>query len=135
MYVYSFVCLDCLYIYIWLSLLQAWVFQHSRCMSNKDVWGGYRERQHPHAIMHLPLRDMSTPNKYKEHLDQLDLASVSMAPYVKYRHACLFKPVILYSRWLRYGARKVRYLSEQMLRQFGHRQTVLVIHMRVHLFR
>jgi len=111
--VYSSVCLNCLYIYIWLSLLQAWVFQHFRCTGNKDVWRGYWERQHPRAIMYLPLRGMSTPNEYREHLD---LSSVTMASYVEYCHACLFEPVSLYSGWLKYGTRKMRYLLEQLFR-------------------
>jgi hypothetical protein len=62
-------------------------------MGNKDLWGGYRKRQHPRAMMYLPLRGMSTPDEYIEHLDQLDLVIVIMAPYVEHRHSCSFEHV------------------------------------------
>ena len=120
---------------MWLSLLQAWVFKHFRGIGNKDLWGGYQELQHPRAMMYLPSRGTSTSDEYREHLDQLDLASVSMAPYVEHRHACSFVEVSLYSGWLRYGTCKVRYLSKRVLLQFGHMQTIPDIHVRVHLFR
>jgi hypothetical protein len=51
MFVFSSVSFDCLYIYMWLSLLQAWVHQHFRGIGSKDACGGYRDDQHPrHAF-------------------------------------------------------------------------------------
>jgi len=101
---------------MWLSLLQAWVYQYFRGMCNKDAWGGYRERRHPCAMLFVPRVGLSTPDKYIVHLDQLDLAGVIMTPYGEYRVACSFERVSLYSGWLRYGNRKVRYLPERVLR-------------------
>jgi len=65
MSIYSYVCHDCLYIYMWLSLLQAWVFQQFRGIDARDEWGGYRDYQHPCAMMYLPLKGMSTPDEYR----------------------------------------------------------------------
>jgi len=109
---------------MWLSFLQAWVFRHFRSMSNKDVWGGYWKRQHPRAMVFVPFRGMSTPDENRDHLDQLDLATVTVSSYVMHLAACPFEEVRLYSGWLRYGTRKVKYLSERVLRQFGYMQTV-----------
>jgi len=60
---------------------------------------------------------------YKEHLNQLDLAGVIMSMYDEHRHICSFERVNLYSGWLRYGTRRVRYLPERVLPQFGFVQT------------
>jgi len=45
----------CLYIYMVLSLLQAWVYQHFRGLGSKDVWARYREDQDPRAMLFVPL--------------------------------------------------------------------------------
>jgi hypothetical protein len=121
MFVFSSVSVDCLYIYMWLSLLQTWVYQHFRGIGNMDAWGGYRERQHPRAMLFVPLVGLSAQDEYRGHLD---LAGIIMALYGEHRHACPFERVSLYFGWLRYGKRKVRYLPERVLRQFGYLQTV-----------
>jgi len=95
------------------------VYQHFRGMDIKDAWGGYRERQHPRAMMFVPLRGMHAPDECRDHLDQLDLASVFMGSYVNHHDVCSFEQVSLYYGWLRYSTRKVRYLPEQVLHQFG----------------
>jgi len=80
MFVFSSVSVDCLYIYMWLSLLQDWVYQHFRGIGNKDVWGGYRYDQHPRAMLFAPRVGLSTPDKYIGRLDALDLLGIVMAP-------------------------------------------------------
>jgi len=107
-----------LYIYMWLSLLQAWVYQHFRDMGNKDVWEGYRENIHPRAMLFVPQSGLGTLDQYKNHLDALDLSGVVMAPYGEHHQSCLFERVSLYYGWLKYGSRMVRYLPERVLRQF-----------------
>lgn len=67
-------------------------------------------------MMYLPLRGMSTPDEYRQHMDQLDLMGVIMALYDEHSHACLFERVNIYSGLLRYGTRMVRYLPERVLR-------------------
>jgi len=57
------------------------VYQHFRGIGNKDVWGGYWDDHHPHAMFFAPRVGLSTSDKYRGHLDALDLASVVMAPY------------------------------------------------------
>lgn len=57
-------------------------------------------------------------------MDQLDLADVIMSLYAGHRQTCSFERVILYFGWLRYDTRRVRYLLEKVLRQFGFVQTV-----------
>jgi len=47
-----------------------------------------------------------------------------MAAYGEHREARLFEWVSLYSGWLRYGDRMVRYLPERVLRKFGRVQTI-----------
>ena len=59
------------------------------------------------------------PDNYINHLDALDLTRVVMAPYGEHNEARQFERVSLYSGWLRYGHRIVRYLPERVLRQFG----------------
>jgi len=44
--------------------------------------------------------------------------------YTDHRQACPFERFSLYSGWLRYGPRMVRYLSERVLRQFERVQTI-----------
>jgi len=92
------------------------VFQPFRGMGIKDVWGPYQDHVHPRAMMFVPLRGMSTPDTYRHHLD---LSTVFMSPYVEYRDICSFEHVNLYSGWLGYCTRKLRYLPDQVLRQFG----------------
>jgi len=104
---------------MWLSLLQAWVYQHFQGMGNKDVWAGYREDRYPRAMIFLPLSGLGTPDNYRNHLDRVDLSGVVMAPYGDHRETRQFERVSLYSGWLRYGDRMVRYLPERVLRQFG----------------
>jgi len=108
-----------LYIYMWLSLVQAWVYQHFPGMGSKDVWAGYRENRHPRTMLFIPLSGLGTPDNYRNHLDVLDLTRVVIAPYGDHRQARPFDWVSLYSGWLRYGDRMVRYLPERVLRQFG----------------
>nr|ABN08233.1 hypothetical protein MtrDRAFT_AC155886g11v2 [Medicago truncatula] len=48
-------------------------------------------------------------------MDQLDLANVIMSPYAEHRQTCSFERVILYSGWLIYDTRRVRYLPEQVV--------------------
>jgi len=80
MFVFSSVNFDCLYIYMWLSLLQAWVYQHFRGIGSKDAWGGYQDDQHPRAMLFAPRVSLSTPKSYKGHLDALDLSGIVLAP-------------------------------------------------------
>ena len=122
-----------LYIYMWLSLVKTWVFQHFPGMGSNDVWAGYIENRDPPAMLFLPLSDLGTVDNYRNHLDALDLTRVLMAPYGDHRAARQFEQVSLYSGWLRYGDRTVRYLRERMLRQFGRVQTIPRHPLRVHL--
>jgi len=93
-------------------------------MGSKDAWAGYREDRYPRAMLFLPLSGLGTPDNYKNHLDRLDLSGVVMGPYRDHCAARPFERVSLYSRWLRYGDRMVRYLPERVLRQFGRVQTI-----------
>ena len=63
-------------------------------------------------------------DNYKNHLDAMDLTRVVIAPYGDHRAARRFEQVSLYSGWLRYEDRMVRYLQERVLRQFGRVQTI-----------
>jgi len=74
--------------------------------------------------IHAPFSLLFTPDEYRGHLDVLDLADVVMAPFTEHREACPFERVSLYSKWLKYDNRTVRYLLERVLRQFGYVQTV-----------
>nr|ABN08597.1 hypothetical protein MtrDRAFT_AC157507g6v2 [Medicago truncatula] len=47
-----------------------------------------------------------------------------MAPYGEHRQARQFERVNLYSGWLRFRERMVRYLPERVFRQFGWVQTI-----------
>jgi len=96
----------------------------TRGMGSKDAWAGYRENQYPHAMLFIPFSGLGTPYNYKNHLDALDLTRVVMTPYGDHRQARLFDLVSLYSGWLRYGDRMVRYMPERLLRQFGRVQTI-----------
>jgi len=80
-----------LYIYMWLSLVQAWVFQHFLGMGSKDVWAGYKENRDPRAMFFLPLSGLGTVENYINHLDALDLTRVVMAPYRDHRAARRFE--------------------------------------------
>jgi len=125
MFVFSSVSFDCSYIYMWLSLLQAWIYQHFRGIGSNNVWGGYRDDMHARVMFFAPRIGLFTPDSYRGHVDVLDLSGVVMAPHEEHHEACPFKRVSLYSRWLRYGNHMVRYLPERVLRQFGYVQTVL----------
>jgi hypothetical protein len=107
-----------------LYLVQAWVFHHFPGMGSKDVWEGYLENQYPRAMCFLPLSGLGTIDNYITHLDALDLTRVVMVPYGAHRQASPFQQISLYSGWLRFGERMVRYLSERVLRQFGWVQTI-----------
>ena len=67
---------------------------------------------------------MGTPDNYINHLDRLDLSGVVVGPYGDHCQARPFDRVSLFSGWLRYGDRTVRYLTEWVLRQFGRVQTI-----------
>jgi len=109
---------------MWLSLLQAWVYQHFRGMGSKDVWAGYRENRDPSTMFFVPRSGLGTPDQYRNHLDGLDLSAVVMHPYKDHYQACPFEQINLYSGWLRYGSRMVRYLPERVLRQFERVRTI-----------
>jgi len=109
---------------MWLSLQHAWVYQHFQGMGSNDAWAGYQEHQDPRAMLFVPLFGLGTPDNYRNHLDALDLTRVVMTPYGDHRQARLFERVSLYSGWLRYRDRMVRYLAERVLRQFGRVQTI-----------
>ncbi|XP_039684976.1 protein MAIN-LIKE 1-like [Medicago truncatula] len=108
----------------YLTLLQAWVYQHFQGMGSKDAWVGYWEDWYPRAMLFLPLSGLGTPDNYINHLDALDLTRVVMAPYGEHCATSQFERVSLYSGWIRYGDRMVRYLPERVLRQFGRVQTI-----------
>jgi len=93
-------------------------------MGSKDAWARYRENQYPRAMLFIQLSGLGTLDNYKNHLDALDLTRVVMAPYRDHCQARPFDRVSLYSGWLRYRDRMVRYLSERVLRQFGRVQTI-----------
>jgi hypothetical protein len=95
MFVFSSVSFDCLYIYMWLSLLQAWVHQHFRGIGSKDACGGYRDDQHPRAMLFAPWVGLSTLDSYRGHLDALNLSGVVMTPYGEHRQTCPFERVSL----------------------------------------
>jgi len=111
---------------MWLSFVQAWVYQHFPSIGSKDAWTGYQENQYPRAMLFVPLFGLGTPDNYRNHMDALDLTRVVMAPYGDHRQARPFERVSLYSGWLRYGDRMVRYLAKRVLRQFGRVQTILI---------
>jgi len=108
---------------MWLSLLQARVYHHLQDIGSKDVWASYWVWD-PRAILFVPRAGLGTSGNYIDHLDRLDLSGVVTAPYEEHREACPFERVSLYSGWLRYASRMVRYLSERVLPQFGRVQTI-----------
>jgi len=69
---------------MWLSLLQAWVYQHFQGMGSKDVWAKYQE-QYPRAMLLIPLHGLGTTDNYRNLLDRLYLTGVVMAPYGEHR--------------------------------------------------
>ena len=93
--------------------MQVWLYQHFPGMGSKDAWAGYQENQYPRAMLFKPLSGLGTPYNYINHLDALDLTRVIMAPYGEHREARQFEWVNLYSGWLRYGDRMVRYLPKR----------------------
>jgi hypothetical protein len=72
---------------MWLSLLQAWVYQHFQGMGSKDVWERYREHRDSRAMLFVPLSGLRTTDNYRNLLDRLDLSDVVMAPYGEHRQA------------------------------------------------
>jgi len=70
---------------MWLSFVQAWVYQHFPSMGSKDAWAGYWENQYPRVMLFIPLSDLGTPDNYRNHLDALDLTRVVMTPYGDHR--------------------------------------------------
>ena len=101
------------------------MFHHFPGVGSKDVWVGYRENHYPHAMLFLPLSGLGTVDNYRNYLDALDLTRVAMAPYGEHRQAHPFERVSLYSGWLRFGDRMVRYLPERVFRRFEWVQTIL----------
>jgi len=63
-------------------------------------------------MLFAPRMGLSTPDKYKAHMDVLDLSPVVITLYDEHHEACPFEPASLYSRSLRYGNHMVRYLPE-----------------------
>jgi len=76
-------------------------------------------------MLFVRLFGLGTPDNYRNHLDRLDLSGVVMTPYGDHRQARPFERVSLYTKWIRYEDRMVRYLPERVLRQFGRVQTIL----------
>jgi len=109
---------------MWLSLLQAWEYQHFQGMRSKDVWAVYLEHRDPRAMLFVPLSSLGTTDNYINLLDRLDLSGVVKAPYGEHRPARPFDRVSLFTGLLRYGGRIVRYMPNRVLRQFGRVQTI-----------
>ena len=95
------------------------MYQHFQGMGSKDVRAGYGEDRYPPAMLFVPLPGLGTPDNYKNHLDRLELSVVVMIPYGEHCEARPLERVSLFTRWLRYGDRTVRYMPERVLRQFG----------------
>jgi len=109
-----------LYVVVFVACLNLSAFM---AIGSKDAWGGYQE-DYPRAMLFASRFGLSTPNSYIGHVDVLDLSGVVMAPYEEHREACPFEPVSLYSGWLGYSNRTMRYLSERVFHQFVYVQTV-----------
>jgi len=88
-------------------------------MGSKDVWAGYWEERDPRAMVFIPLSGLGTTDNYIILLDKLDLSGVVMASYGEHCQVRPFERVSLFTGWLRYGDRQVRYMPEQVLCQFG----------------
>ncbi|XP_024628922.1 protein MAIN-LIKE 1-like [Medicago truncatula] len=108
----------------YLTLLHVWVFHHFPSMGSNDVWEKYVENEYPRAMLFLALSGLGIVDHYRNYLDALDLTRVVMAPYGEHRQARQFERVNLYSGWLRFGERMVRYLPERVFRQSGWVQTI-----------
>jgi len=75
-------------------------------------------------MLFIPLFGLGTTDNYRNLLDRLDLSGVVMAPYGEHRQARPFDRVNLFTGWLKYGDRAVRYMPEWVLHQFGRVQTI-----------
>jgi len=121
-YFFKCKCLWFVYLYAVVFCAGLGVSAHPR-YGKQEFWVGYREHRDPRAMLFVPLSGLGTTDNYKNILDRLDLSGVVMAPYGDHCQARPFERVSLYSGWLRYGDRMVRYLSERVLCQFGRVQT------------
>lgn len=127
--------MDCLFIHLDVLIVFIFICCWFCCklgsLSTSRVWASEMHEVDIWTInIHVPwciyclIRGLSLPDKYKKHLDQLDLAGVIMSSYIEHHQTRLFEWVGLYSGWLRYSSRRVRYLPERVLFQFGYVQTI-----------
>ncbi|AES98325.1 hypothetical protein MTR_5g067070 [Medicago truncatula] len=113
-------------------------------LSELEIFRGHREDRHLVVRCYCSLKDQVVIDPTRLHLDHVTLSFISMDPYQRVvdcligmgvasvymtpcaepRDVCSFEHVNVYSQWLRYGTRKVRYLSERVFRMFGYTQTV-----------
>jgi len=75
-------------------------------------------------MLFVPLFGLGTTDNYINLLDRLDLSGVVMTPYGERRQTRPFDWVSLFTGWLRYGDRTMRYMPERVLRQFGRVQII-----------
>nr|KYP33064.1 Serine/threonine protein phosphatase 7 long form isogeny [Cajanus cajan] len=107
----------------YMTLLQAWIFEHFPRIGSRQLSMEYLE-QNPRASRWSHSKSIGHVLPYRKELDAIIINEVCWMPYSHHRYYRPFKDITLYSGWLRWGTYKQAHLPERVLRQYGHVQHI-----------
>ena len=104
--------------------MQGWVFAHFRQLVMRRRYEDY-DRKDPYVCRWKPARGFSDVGYFKLGIDSMDHSHVTWRSYEHQQDVTPFQDVCWYSGWIMADKdRMVRHLSERVLRQYDHVQTV-----------
>ncbi|XP_045797515.1 protein MAIN-LIKE 1-like [Trifolium pratense] len=99
----------------------AWVYDH---FQNIGTLSSKYSQELPRCCKYLPPKGQSDQGAMRIMMDRLLPHDIIWMPYDDHRSVRPFETCSIYSGWIRCGPAKVPYLSERVLRQFGHVQEI-----------
>ncbi|GAU17210.1 hypothetical protein TSUD_178400 [Trifolium subterraneum] len=106
-------------------MFQALIYEHFKRFGAGLVSEKYSHRN-PICAKYLPLKGYKYPDEHRTTLDRMEVDEITFRPYEDHRHIRLFEDICWYNGWIMCGSVMIcPYLSERVLRQFGHVQSIL----------
>ncbi|GAU10640.1 hypothetical protein TSUD_419770 [Trifolium subterraneum] len=105
-------------------MFQAWIYEHFKRFGGGGASEKYRHRD-PICAKYLPMKGYKYPDEHRTTLDRMEVDEVTFRPYEDHRYIRPFEDICWYSGWIMCGSAMIcPYLSERVLRQFGHVQSI-----------
>lgn len=107
----------------YMTLLQAWIFEHFPTMGCRHLTEDYSEDQ-PRARRWTPTRGGGRVSPHRRELDELTMGGVCWMPYGAHRGHRPLEEVSMFSGYIRCGRWMYAHLPERVVRQYGYAQDI-----------